>query len=264
MLELFHNDMSTCSQKVRMAIAEKGLDWTGHHLNLRAADQQKPDYLALNPNGVVPTIRDNGTIVIESTVINEYLDDAYPEPPLRPKDAAARARMRLWTKQLDEGLHAATGVVSSCIAFRFQHLDGKTREELDAYLAHMPDAAKRERQTENIYKGVESKFFPAAVRRFDKLLGDMNDALTDRPWLAGDEFSLADVAYTPYAVRLDHLQLHGMWDDRPHYADWYDRLRQRPAFKIAITDWINPGYLEIMEPKGQEAWPRVREILSPA
>jgi hypothetical protein len=55
-----------------------------------------------------------------------------------------------------------------------------------------------------------------------------------------------------------------MWDDRPHYADWYDRLRQRPAFKIAITDWINPGYLEIMEPKGQEAWPRVREILSPA
>ena len=99
MLELFHNDMSTCSQKVRLALAEKGLDWTDHHLNLRAADQQKLDYLALNPNGVVPTIRDYGTVVIESTVINEYLDDACPAPLLRPEDASARSRMRLWTKQ---------------------------------------------------------------------------------------------------------------------------------------------------------------------
>ena len=262
MLELFHNDMSTCSQKVRMALAEKGLDWTGHHLNLRAADQQKPEYLALNPNGVVPTIRDDGTVIIESTVINEYIDDAFPGSPLRPSDPAARARMRLWTKQLDEGLHAATGVVSSCIAFRYQHLDGKTPEQLDDYLARMPDAAKRERQTENILKGVESKFFPAAVRRFDKLLGDMEEVLSNQSWLAGDEFSLADVAYTPYAVRLDHLQLHGMWDNRPGYAGWYERLQQRPAFKIAITDWINPAYLEIMVPKGKEAWPRANEILS--
>ena len=264
MLELFHNDMSTCSQKVRLALAEKGLDWTSHHLNLRAADQQKPDYLALNPNGVVPTLRDNGTIVIESTVINEYLDDAFPDPSLRPTDAAARARMRLWTKQLDEGLHAATGVLSSCIAFRHQHLQGKTTEEIKAFLARMPDVAKRERQTENIFKGVESKFFPAAVRRFDKLLGDMEADLAQSAWLAGADYSLADIAYTPYAVRLDHLQLRGMWDNRPHYADWYDRLSRRPAFKIAITDWINPGYLEIMEPKGQEAWPRIREIISTA
>lgn len=262
MLELFHNDMSTCSQKVRMVLAEKGLEWTSHHLNLRAADQQEPDYLALNPNGVVPTIRHDGTVVIESTVINEYIDDAFSDPPLRPSGAGDRARMRLWTKRLDDGLHAATGVVSSCIAFRFQHLDGKTREELDAYLARMPDAAKRERQTENIYKGVDSKFFPAAVRRFDNLLGDMDDALAEHQWLAGEHFSLADAAYTPYAVRLDHLQLKEMWDKRPHYAEWYERLQKRPAFKAAVTDWINPSYLEIMVPKGQEAWPRVRDILS--
>ncbi len=262
MLELFHNDMSTCSQKVRLALAEKGLDWTGHHLNLRAADQQKPDYLALNPNGVVPTLRHNGTIVVESTVINEYLDDAYPAPTLRPAEAMGRARMRQWTKQLDEGLHAATGVLSTCIAFRHQHLEGKTTEEIEAYLARMPDAAKRERQTENIFKGIGSKFFRAAVHRFDNLLTDMEAELGRSAWLAGTELSLADIAYAPYAVRLDHLQLQGLWDKRPHFAAWYDRLTQRPAFKMAITDWINPGYLEIMEPKGQEAWPRIREILS--
>ena len=262
MLELFHNDMSTCSQKVRMTLAEKGLDWTSRHLNLRAAEQQSPDYLALNPKGVVPTIRDNGAVVIESTVINEYLDDAYPDPPLRPTNAGDRTRMRLWTKRLDEGLHAATGVLSSCIAFRYQHLNGKTTEEIEAYLARMPDAAKRERQTENIFKGVESKFFTPAVQRFDRLLGDMNEALGHTPWLAGDAFSLADCAYIPYAVRLSHLQLHGLWDKRPQFAGWFERLAARPAFKTAVTDWLNPSYLSLMEPKGKEAWPRVREILA--
>ena len=55
-----------------------------------------------------------------------------------------------------------------------------------------------------------------------------------------------------------------MWDKRPHYADWFARLAQRPAFKTAINDWINPGYLEIMEPRGKEAWPLIRDILAAA
>ena len=112
MIELYHNDMSVCAQKVRFALAEKNLKWEGHHLNLRAGDQQRPEYLKLNPNAVVPTLVDDGTVIIESTVINEYLDDAYPEPRLRPTDSLFRARMRLWTKQLDEGVHAATSVLS--------------------------------------------------------------------------------------------------------------------------------------------------------
>ncbi|MGH7929079.1 MAG: glutathione S-transferase family protein [Candidatus Binatia bacterium] len=87
MIELYHNDMSVCAQKVRFALAEKKLAWEGHHLNLRAGDQQKPEYLKLNPNAVVPTLVDNGTVIIESTVINEYLDDAYLEPRLKPANS---------------------------------------------------------------------------------------------------------------------------------------------------------------------------------
>ncbi|HEY7315961.1 MAG TPA: glutathione S-transferase family protein [Candidatus Binatia bacterium] len=103
MLELYHNDMSTCAQKVRLTLAEKGLTWESRHLDLRAGDQQKPEYLKLNPGGVVPTIVDNGKVVRESTVIMEYLDDEYPNPSLRPADSYAKAHMRLWTKRLDEG-----------------------------------------------------------------------------------------------------------------------------------------------------------------
>ena len=261
-LELFHNDMSTCSQKVRLALAEKGIEWTGHELDLRAGDQHRPDYLKLNAGGVVPTIRHDGMTVIESTVINEYLDDAFDGTPLRPADGHARARMRLWTKQLDEGVHAATGVLSSCIAFRFQHFENRTRQEVEARIDMIPDPAKRERQRENILKGLESSYFRGAVGRFAKLLGDLNAALQNGDWLAGSDYSLADIAYTPYMVRLEHLQLASMWDDKPHLAAWVERLQARPGFKVAVADWFNPKYLPLMAEKGAQARPRIEAILA--
>ena len=102
MLTLYHGVTSTCSKRVRMALAEKGVEWDSVHLDLSRRDNLEPEYLKINPNGVVPTlITENGTVIIESTVILEYLDDAYPDIPLKPDDPIARARMRLWTKKLD-------------------------------------------------------------------------------------------------------------------------------------------------------------------
>jgi glutathione S-transferase len=165
--------------------------------------------------------------------ICEYLDDAYPEPRLRPTDAVGRARMRLWTKQLDEGVHAATSVVSSAIAFRYQKL-AQGMEALGAFHKRMPDPVKREKSWENITKGVESRYFAEAVRRFDQLLDDMETALADSTWLAGNEFSLADIGYAPYITRLDHLQMQFLWDNRPHIPAWYDRLRERGGYVEAL------------------------------
>jgi glutathione S-transferase len=244
-----------------LALAAKKLQWESHHMSLRAGDQQKPEYLKLNPNAVVPTLVDNGTVIIESTVICEYLDDAYPEPSLRPADAAARARMRLWTKQLDEGVHAATSVISSAIAFRYQKL-AVGMEELEKFHQKMPDPIKRERSWENVTKGVESRYFPESIKRFDKLLGDMETALTESPWLAGKEFSLADIGYAPYATRLDHLQLQFLWDKRPRVAAWYERLLERRAYKEALEDWFNASYLPLMKEKGAEAQSRVKAIVA--
>ncbi len=261
MIELYHNDMSVCSQKVRFALAEKKLKWQGHHLNLRAGDQQKPDYLKLNPNALVPTLVDNGAVVIESTMINEYLDDAYPEIALRPTDPVSRARMRLWTKQLDDTVHAATSVISSAIAFRYQKL-AVGMEELRRFHEQMPDPVKRERSWENVTKGVESTYFPEAIRRFDRLLADMEAALKDASWLAGNEFSLADIGYAPYATRLDHLQLGFLWDRRPRWAAWYARVRERRSYKEALEDCFNPGYLPLMKEKGLEAQRSIKSILA--
>ena len=263
MIKLYHNDMSVCAQKVRFALGEKMLRWKSHHLNLRAGEQQKTEYLKLNPNAVVPTLVDRDTVIIESTVINEYLDDAHPEPRLRPADAGQRARMRLWTKQLDEGVHVATRVISNAIAFRHQKL-ALGPEALKMLHDKIPDPKKREESWENITTGIESRFFVDAVRRFDRLLGDIERCLAEESWLAGKEFSLADIGYAPYIRRLQDLQLRFFWDKRPHIPAWFERVVKRPGYQQAFDDWPNEAYASLMNEKGAEAQARIQAILATA
>jgi hypothetical protein len=168
--------------------------------------------------------------------------------------------MRLWTKQLDEGLHADTGVLSTSIAFRYQKI-GKGDDEVKALIENVPDPVKRERVRANVMEGVNSPYFKDAVLRFDRLLGRMEQTLANDPWLAGDTFSLADIAFTPYATRLDHLQLSQLWRHRPQFAAWYDRIKQRNSYQVGMVQWFNPKYLALMEEKGRQEWPRVKAII---
>ena len=262
MIELYHNGMSTCSQKVRLTLAEKGQDFKSHHFNLRAGDQHDPDYLALNPNGVVPTIIHDGRVIYESAVIDEYLDEVFPEPPLHSADPYERARMRIWVKQLDEGLHAASATISACIAFRHQFMEGKTEAELKKTLDGYVDPGKRARMTENVMQGVDSTFFKPAIRRVTKMLDDMQQSLSGGSWLTGNIYSLADVALTPYVTRVAHLQQDWLFETRPRVSDWLDRVRARPAYKVALVDWFNPDFLSLMEACGGENRDGVKAVLA--
>jgi glutathione S-transferase len=262
MIELYHNDMSVCAQKVRLTLAEKNLPWTGHHLNLRAGDQHKPDYLKLNPLGVVPTLVDNGRVMIESTMICEYLDDAYPEPPSRPSDPYLRGVMRLWTKNLDDWVHADTGTLSSCIAFRYQYLARlDTPEKLEQHLNNMPSADKRARQRANITRGLESPHFAEALRRFQRLFRQIEEALAEHTWLAGPTYSLADIGYTPYFLRMQHLGLSDALYG-PRVRAWGERLLARPSFAAGIGNMLNPDYLTLFAQKRDEAAAAARSLLA--
>ncbi len=242
--ELYHNHMSTCSAKVRLALAEKGIPWISHAMDLRAGDNLRPEYLKLNPNGVVPTLITDGRALIELTVICEYIEDLNDQPRLRPVDPWNAARMRLWTKQLDEGVHFATGVVSFCIAFREQFLI-KSRQEIDAFLAGLQSQERRDRLKVSLELGIEAPFFLPAARRMIKLIDDMETALADSAWLAGDTYSLADIAMTPYVVRLDHLGFGFLFETRRHLALWRERIAVRASFAEAMVRWYEPSYLEL-------------------
>jgi glutathione S-transferase len=259
MLALYHNDMSLCAQKARVCLAEKGLEWESRHLVLRSGEHQQPWYIKLNRRAVVPTLIDGDKVIPESNVILEYLDEAYPEPALMPRDPYARARVRLWTKQLDEDIHdSSAAVMSFGIAFRQQYLDrGEAGKKM---LEEIPNLIKRERRRDVIEKGTGSQHFVIAVRRMVLLLDEMEEALASQAWLAGERYTLADVAFTPYLARLEHLNIAEMFEGRPHVADWYRRCKARPSFHEAIVKWENADYLKLMKARGSDAWPQVQEI----
>jgi glutathione S-transferase len=268
LLELYYSVESTCAQKVRLVLAEKSLDWRERLLNLRKGEQFAAGYLRLNPKGVVPTLIHDGAVIRESTVINEYIDQVFPDPPMRPGDARDQARMRLWTKAFDEEIHPAVGIVTYATTLRHQMNRLKTPDELAAHFAAMPDPARRERQRLAHDKGIDAPHVAGALRVLDAVIGRMEDALSDTPWLAGAEYSLADAAATPYLVRLDMLRFDGLWRDRGdragrrgHVADWFDRARARRNARALDDAWGPPSFVDLLNTHGAEAWPRAREML---
>jgi glutathione S-transferase len=261
MLTLYHNDMSLCAQKVRVCLAEKRLPWEDKHLVLRAAEHQQPWYLKLNRRAVVPTLVHDGRVVTESNVILEYLEEAFPEPRLRPNDPYERSKVRLWTKQLDEDVHdASAAILSFGIAFRHQYLE---RGELgERMLEQVPNIFKRARRRDVIEKGTRSQHFTIAVERMLQLLDEMEEALAEHRWLACDEYTLADVAFTPYLARLEHLNIFGMVNGRNRVSEWYARCKARPSFDEGIKTWENASYIELMTRRGAEYWPDVQTIMA--
>jgi glutathione S-transferase len=257
-MELYHNNMSVCAQKVRVVLAEKGLKPIEHHLDLRAGESHTPEYLELNPKGVVPTLIDNGQPIIESTVICEYLDEVQPEPALRPADPIKRAKMRSkWTMLPDTGLHRACAVVTFAIAFRHQ--------EQSRQLAALNPKERADRMERNRL-GLDAPVAADAVRFHVTMLDDMAKQLAQTPWLAGDDFSLADTAVLPYVVRLEQLMQGWLWDDggkRGAVADWLRRAKTRKGY-AGIQDYIDPKYIALMTPTGEEARMKVESIVAAA
>ncbi|HEY6024750.1 MAG TPA: glutathione S-transferase family protein [Pseudolabrys sp.] len=260
MLALYHNDMSLCAQKVRVCLAEKGLEWEDRHIVLRSGEHQKEWYRKLNRRAVVPTLVDDQYVIPESNVILEYLEDRFPDPPLQPKNPYGRAKVRLWTKQLDEDIHdASAAILSFGIAFRHQYLQ---RGELGRQmLEQIPNIFKRERRRDVIEKGPQSQHFFIALQRMIQLLEEMEQSLSEHSWLADESYTLADVAFTPYLARLEHLNLLRMVEPYSKVCNWYARCQQRPSFQDAIRRWENPDYLKLMKEKGESHWPEVNNLI---
>ena len=217
--------------------------------------------MKLNRRAVVPTLVDDGRAIPESNVICEYLDEAYPERPLRPKDPHGKALMRLWTKQLDEDIHDAGIAVSSfAVAFRHQYLEQKDGgKEL---VERVPTASKREKRRDVVERGLDSSFVTFAMKRLEALFCDMDAALAQHAWLVGNDYSLADLASTPYLTRIEHLNLMSWLDRRPALAGW---SRARPcAPELCRRDrrWRKSGPCVADEIARRRAWPKLQAVLA--
>jgi glutathione S-transferase len=258
MIELYHSVNSVCAQKVRIALAEKGLDYREQLMTLRG-DQFDPQYMKLNPNAVVPTLIHDGRPVIESSVILYYLEEAFPAPPLMPRDPHERARVRVVNKLVDEYVHNSCTILTFATAFR-PWFAGLTGEQIEQRLAKSPSKKRTEYKRDVALHGLESKFAREAVEHHEKLLDLIEQARGG--WLAGGAFSLADIAVIPYVYRLDLLRLSRLWHKRSGVAAWYARMLERPSVKKELLDRMTPEDQAPFQNLQPDPWPQVSAILS--
>ena len=262
-LELYHNDMSVCAQKVRVALAEKGIAYIAHALNIRAGETHTPAYRALNPKGVVPTLVVDGVPIVESTIICEYLDDTYPDIPLRPADAMGRAAMRQWTIRPDAGMHKAFGLLSFAVAFRHQDSSKQMESRSKQNGNGKPSEAIKDLMSV-IEHGLDSPAMAMQIGVIAKVVADMAARLDDHDWLAGNSFSLADIAMLPYVCRLRDLNQSWLWAEGSAAASigtWLDRCYARPGY-AGIADFLDAKYIAVMETSGRDAEAKLRVMMA--
>ncbi len=262
MLELYHSINSVCAQKIRLALTEKGLQAKEHLMTLRG-DQFDPTYLKLNPNGVVPTLIHDGRPITESSVILYYLDEAFPEKPLMPAAPIERAHVRMFNKLVDEYVHSACMILTFGTAFRPAFLK-LSPQQRDAEFAKTPIPKRAEYKRDVVNHGLDSVYVGEALAHHQKLLKWMEEALARGPYLAGNAYSLAECAVIPYLLRLELLQLSGLWEKRRSVADWWQRMRARPSTQEAIFARMTEADWAPFKKLQADPWPKVQELLQAA
>lgn len=198
MITLYHFWESGNSREVRIVLAEKGLTFESKVLNVMKGETRTPEFLAMNPFGKVPVLVDDDLTLYESNIINEYLDERYAEPPLMPRDAPARARIRQLVHWANQHVHANLGpvLVESLL---------KPEDLRDAEMIGRRKAA-----------------IEAAIAEIDKRFGA-------GPFIMGD-FSLADAALAPHVTVLDLIGIETS-DRFPRFSAWIERLKARPSYE---------------------------------
>jgi glutathione S-transferase len=228
-LLLYHAPQSTCSQRVRYVLHAKGIAFAEQRLDLFAGDQLQPGYLALNPNGVVPTLVHDGQVMIDSSVITEYLDEVFPQAPrLVPEDPLARAAMRSLMRFIDEVPTPAVRVPSYQAAF-LRHFQGMSEEEFVALAESKP------LRKDFLLSMGRTGFPPAQIAQAEDRLRRgvqrMADAIRRHggPWLL-DALTLADIAVMPVLIRMEDIGMAHFWHSLPEIGRWLAEIKHLPAF----------------------------------
>jgi GST-like protein len=233
-LHLFHADMSNCSMRVRMVLAEKNLPWTSHHLDLRKKEAVTPEYFGIHPKGLVPTLVHDGVVHIESNDIIQYLDERFPDPPLQQSAPEARAKIHEWLQSATENHVKAVKTV--IYGRKISKVLKKDEAEAAKYRALQRDPellAFHSQATDG--DGLPEATIQAAEQRLHGLFGHADEELGRHRWLVGDRFSLADISWVPL-----HFTLTGAgfpFERYPHVAAWADAIRERPSFQEGVLRW---------------------------
>jgi glutathione S-transferase len=210
MYRLYHFPLSPFSRKVRLVLAEKGIEV---ELIEERYWELRPEFLRMNPSGKVPVLKTKKITLAESSAICEYLEDIHPEPALMPVDTERRAEMRRLVGWFDDKFYREVTV----------NLLG-------------------ERLQKKLMGGgyPESKNVKAGSKNIRYHLKYMSYLLDRRRWLAGDRMTLADFSAAAQISCLDYIS-DVDWNSYDLVKDWYAKIKSRPAFRSLLADQL-PGF----------------------
>jgi glutathione S-transferase len=234
MLELYHAEPVANSMKVLICLKEKGIDFVSHYVDLLRFEQHQPEFVKLNPNGQVPVLVHDGTVITESTVINEYLEDVFPEPRLRPRDPVSRARMRAWSKFVDEYFCPSLSMIGWHILVR-RIAKALDKNELERALERIPLREQRDKWATVAGDSFTEEQLADSRRKCRVSVEKMEAILSKQKWLACNEYSLADVNTYSMTAGLPRTMPDVLNEENGrHVLEWLERMNARPAVPAAL------------------------------
>ncbi|MBC7986812.1 MAG: glutathione S-transferase family protein [Sphingomonadaceae bacterium] len=236
MIILYHYVPVANGGKVLIALHEKGIAFESRWVDLHKFEQHEPDYLKINPEGQVPTLVDDGQAITQTSVINEYLEDAYPDAPkLRPDQPLEIARMRQWNKYIDDQVMQAVSIHGWQVnagAIARAHSD----EDFGRLVARIPLEQQRIKWR-TAREGFPQEKLDEATRQVEEAVARVEEALANGPWLLGEFYSLCDINFFAYCGgALERMfPAIGNRETCPRVMDWVERMNARPGVARAMA-----------------------------
>ncbi len=230
-IKLYNFPQSTCSQKVRLVLWEKNIEFIDSPINSKKQEHLSDWYLKLNPHGVVPTLLHDQAVIIDSSVIIEYLDEAFKDVRLTPSDAVSRAHMRKWLRYFEEVPTPAIRVPSFNL-YLSKRFDKLSNEEFEQFVEDHP-IRKQFFKKMRKEQGFDEAETNSAIDRLNQTLDFMEKGLQESggPWLMGPQITLADYCIAPTIDRMRDLGYEHAWKGHPLVSLWYRQLQEREAYK---------------------------------
>jgi glutathione S-transferase len=244
-IHLWHGGLSNCSQRCRIALSELGLQYEGHLVNLHAAEHATEEFQQINPNGVLPALIHDGTLIIESVDIIAYLDENFGDGSLRP----ARLEDEIATS-LEHGDELQLPLKYCTFEFLFKHGPPVTEETFQKLMSGLHSESLKTFHREN-RAGFSREKIHDMVGRAHKHFLRCEESFNDgREWMAGDVFTLADIVWMPNFHRFDLMG----WplDSYPQSNEWFRRASARNSYKEALEGWEPQALFDLVFPALEE------------
>lgn len=231
-VHLYHFSMSSCSQRVRFALEEKGMAWESHPIDLNLMENATPEYQAIHPRGYVPAMVHDGRLLIESADIIAYVDQVFPGPALHPDNAEESQNMQKWIDLANSNQWCLKHLTYELIFKKLGHFS--KQKEVDYYLTHQknPELLQFAR---DFVAGFSNERVASNMQQAYDFLSAVNEGLAGVDYLAGNQFSLADIAAIVNVHRFQLCQLDV--EQYPELMRWYKTIAARPGFQRAVVAW---------------------------